>query len=200
MAHQDWDERYSGDDFVWHVAPNQFVASHLSKRTPGTAIDLGAGEGRNAVWLAQQGWRVRAVDFSAIGLEKGRTLATQHGVADAIDFVTADALVYEPPELVDLVLLSYLQLPVVERCTVLERAATWLAPGGRLFVIAHDRSNVEEGHGGPSSAEVCYDVSESVAVLHGLDVITAEVVQRSVETDDGPRTALDTLVIADRPR
>jgi hypothetical protein len=97
------------------------------------------------------------------------------------------------------VVLSYLQLPAGQRRTVLEHACTWLTPGGTLFVIAHDRSNVTDGYGGPPSAEVCYTVDDTVAALGGLEVNTAEVAERTVDTPDGPRTALDTLVIAQRP-
>ena len=72
-------------------------------------------------------------------------------------------------------------------------------PGGTLFVIAHDRSNVTDGYGGPPSPDVCYTVDETVDVLAGLDVVTAEVAQRHVDTPDGTKIALDTLVIARRP-
>jgi len=69
---QGWDERYADAELVWSGEPNVFVATHLSGRPVGVALDLGAGEGRNAVWLAMQGWDVTAVDFSAVGLEKAR--------------------------------------------------------------------------------------------------------------------------------
>ncbi len=95
--------------------------------------------------------------------------------------------------------LSYLQLPAPAQRTVLEHARSWLTPGGTLLVIAHDRSNVTDGYGGPPSADVCYRVDDTVAALDGLDVTVAEVAERVVKTPDGPRTALDTLVIARRP-
>jgi Fe2+ or Zn2+ uptake regulation protein len=64
-----WDERYTGRDYLWDVGPNQFVEQYLADATPGSAIDLAAGEGRNAVWLARQGWQVTAVDHSQVGLD-----------------------------------------------------------------------------------------------------------------------------------
>ncbi len=198
MDSEAWDERYAGSDYVWTVTANQFVERHLAGLQPGTAVDLGAGEGRNAVWLAQQGWRVTAVDFSEAGLEKGGRLAADHDVSGAVEFVLADATTWEPAGLVDLVVLSYLQLPEEEQRTVLTQAARWVAPGGTLFVIAHDRSNVEHGHGGPPSEAVCYDVDRTVAALDGLTVDVAEVAERKVETAEGTKTALDTLVIARR--
>ena len=197
MDSTQWDERYSTSELIWSGNANQFVERHLADLDPGTAVDLGAGEGRNAVWLAQRGWSVTAVDFSQVGLDKAARLATDHGVTIAVE--RADATTWQPAAPVDLVVLSYLQLPAGQRRTVLEHACTWLTPGGTLFVIAHDRSNVTDGYGGPPSAEVCYTVDDTVAALGGLEVNTAEVAERTVDTPDGPRTALDTLVIAQRP-
>ncbi len=198
MAVERWDERYAGREYLWDVTPNRFVERHLAELPPGHAIDLAAGEGRNAVWLASRGWRVTAVDFSRVGLEKAQRLADDHGVAERVEIVNADVLSYAPPAPVDLVVIAYLQIAAAQRQLVLEHASDWLRPGGTLFVIAHDRSNVEHGYGGPSDPDHCYDVAGTRAALHGLDITTAEVVERDVETDDGLRTALDTLVIAKR--
>ena len=81
MDRQQWDERYSGAEFEWSMHPNQFVAGQLAGLPPGRALDLAAGEGRNSVWLAERGWSVTAVDFSRVGLEKGRKLSAARGVA-----------------------------------------------------------------------------------------------------------------------
>jgi len=197
MDSTQWDERYSTSELIWTGRANQFVEANLADLEPGTAIDLGAGEGRNAVWLASRGWTVTAVDFSQVGLDKAQQLAAEHGAT--ITTVQADATTWEPDAPVDLVVLSYLQLPSDQQRIVLEHAATWLAPGGTLLVIAHDRSNVEYGHGGPPSADVCYTVDDTVAALDGLDISTAEVAERRVDTADGTKTALDTLVIARQP-
>jgi len=197
MDSKQWDERYSTSELIWTGRANQFVETNLADLEPGTAIDLGAGEGRNAVWLASRGWTVTAVDFSPVGLDKAQELAAEHGAT--ITTVQADATTWEPDAPVDLVVLSYLQLPSDQQRTVLEHAATWLTPGGTLLVIAHDRSNVEHGYGGPPSADVCYTVDDTVDALDALDISTAEVAERHVDTADGTRTALDTLVIARRP-
>ncbi len=197
MDSDGWDERYSSKEYVWNMAPNQFVEAHLSDLTPGRAIDLGAGEGRNAVWLASKGWKVTAVDFSDVGLDKGRRLADEHDVS--VEFTCADATTYEPPEPVDLVILSYLQVGPDGRGAVLAHSKTWLKPGGTLFVIAHDRTNIAGGYGGPSSESVCYNVDETVAAFEGLNIDTAVVAERVVDTPEGERVALDTLVIATQP-
>jgi SAM-dependent methyltransferase len=194
-----WDERYGGADYLWDVRPNQFVERHLGDLHPGTAVDLGAGEGRNAVWLAARGWDITAVDFSRVGLDKAARLAADHGVEDRVTLIEEDVLTFRPAEPVDLVVIAYLQIPPAQRRTVLGHAASWLRPGGRILVVAHDRSNVEHGHGGPPDPEVCYDVDEVTAAFGGLTIERAEVAKRPVETDEGTRIALDTLVIAQRP-
>ena len=175
-----WDERYADPDYLWDVGPNHFVEQLLADAEPGAAIDLAAGEGRNAVWLAQQGWSVAAVDFSEAGLGKARQLAERRGVGERVMTVAADALTYQPDEPVDLVVIAYLQLPAPMVRTVLEHAVAWLRPGGRLFIVAHDRSNHEHGYGGPPMPDVLYDLDDTVAALDGLEIETAEVAQRQV--------------------
>jgi SAM-dependent methyltransferase len=194
-----WDERYASQEYVWSVNVNRFVEQHLGPLRPGTAIDLAAGECRNAVWLAERGWQVTAVDFSAVGLEKGRRLADEHGVAERLDLVRADVMTWAPAAPVDLVLIAYLQLSGEDRRAVLHRAAQWVRPGGHVFVVAHDRSNVTDGYGGPQSAEVCYDADETAAALVPLVIHVAAVEERAVDTPDGPRVALDTVVMASAP-
>ncbi|RLE23483.1 MAG: class I SAM-dependent methyltransferase [Actinobacteria bacterium] len=197
MDSSGWDKRYSTKDLVWTGRANQFVEQHLADIEPGSAIDLGAGEGRNSVWLAKRGWKVTAVDFSQVGLDKALQLAADNDVEISIE--CADATTFEAPDDVDLVILSYLQVGQEDQQKILEHAATWLRPGGTLFVIAHDRSNITDGYGGPPVPEVCYTVAETTDAIEGLEVSTAEVAERQVETGEGTRTALDTLVIARRP-
>ncbi|HPE13849.1 MAG: class I SAM-dependent methyltransferase [Actinobacteria bacterium] len=192
MDAQGWDDRYQDSELVWSATPNLFVAQYLSGRTPGMAVDLGAGEGRNAVWLATQGWDVTAVDFSAAGLAKARSMAFEAQVELAT--VVSDVDHYHPTTPVDLVLLSYLQVPDEHQRRILRRAAEWLQPGGAVFVVAHDKANVDNGHGGPPDPDVCYTVENTVAALSELRIEVAELAQRPV---DGA-VALDTVVLAVR--
>lgn len=192
MDAQGWDERYQDAELVWSGEPNRFVAQHLAGLAPGDAVDLGAGEGRNAVWLAGRGWRVTAVDFSAVGLSKARRMAFEAEVELAT--VVGDVETYEPSFPVDLVLISYLQIPDLQQLGLLRRVKEWLNPGGVVFVVAHDKSNVADGYGGPQDVDVCYDVQQTVTALAGLRIEVAEVAQRPV---DGA-VALDTVVLARR--
>jgi SAM-dependent methyltransferase len=197
---REWDERYSGAEFEWTTRPNQFVAAELADLPPGRALDLAAGEGRNSVWLAERGWWVTAVDFSGVGLEKGRKLGTARGIDEArIEWVVADLTDYEPEQGVfDLALIAYFQVGADLRGTVLGRAAAALAPGGTLFLVGHDLANLTEGVGGPQYPEVLYTPEAISAELGGLRVLRAERVQRTVERDGASATAIDTLVRAIR--
>ena len=200
MDSQQWDERYAGAEFQWTTRPNQFVAAELAGLPPGRALDLAAGEGRNAVWLAERGWRVTAVDFSRVGLDKGRTLSAARGIDDArVAWIVTDLRDYEPEDgAFDLVLIAYFQVLAELRASVLARAAAALAPGGTLLVIGHDLTNLAEGTGGPQDPDVLYTPEAVSAELPGLRLVRAERVHRTVERDDGPATAIDTLVRAVR--
>jgi SAM-dependent methyltransferase len=183
-----WDERYRTADRLWSVTPNLFVADRLLHSPPGRGLDLAAGEGRNAVWLASLGWQMTAVDFSEVGVSRGSAQS------DEVEFVVADVLVWEPVAAFDLVLIAYLQLAPAEFEKVVRRAREWLQPGGELFMIGHDVSNIKGGWGGPQNPEILWDVPTILAWLDGMTVIESEVVRRPVETDDGRQFARDALV------
>jgi SAM-dependent methyltransferase len=195
-----WDERYADRDLVWSATPNRTVEAQVEGLPPRRALDLAAGEGRNAIWLAEQGWQVTALDFSPVGADKGRQLAAARGVD--VDWVVADATTWDPPEAgFELVVVAYLQLPEDARRAAHQRAARAVAPGGRFLLVAHDRDNLTEGYGGPPDDRVLMTAADVVDDLcgSGLETVTAERIERHIETDDGPRTALDCLVVATRP-
>jgi SAM-dependent methyltransferase len=192
-----WDERYAATELVWSAGPNQFVEQELADLPPGRALDLACGEGRNARWLAQQGWQVTAMDFSPVAIEKGRRLAEQQ--TDRIDWQVGDVLNTALPADLDLVVIAYLQVSSVERATAMRRAFAALAQGGRLFVIGHDTTNLTEGTGGPPDPAVLYTAEDVLDDLAGeeLEVVRAERVARTVTSPDDPEstsTAWDALV------
>lgn len=203
MEQRDWDERYASTELVWSADPNLFVRDEVAGLAPGRALDLAAGEGRNSIYLASIGWRVTAVDFSAVALDKGRRLAAgleDASSADRLEWVVADLRTYAPEAAAyDLVLLCYLQLPAADRAAALRAATSALAPGGTLLVIAHALANLTEGTGGPQDPSVLYepgDVVEALPAEAGLVIERADRVTRPVE---GHRDAIDTLVRARRP-
>lgn len=203
MDAEAWDQRYAASELVWSRAPNQFVAAELADLAPGTAVDLAAGEGRNAIWLASRGWSAAAVDFSQVALDKGAQLVDQAGLEldGTVTWVCADATTWQPAEPVDLVVVAYLQLPAEDRRRAVRSAVTMLRPGGTLLLVAHDSTNLTEGTGGPQDPSVLMTADDVLDDLSGLDVevLHAERVAREVRSADEHggeerRTAWDCLV------
>ncbi len=189
MDAPDWNRRYAETELVWSAGPNRFLAAEAAELPPGRALDLACGEGRNAIWLAERGWQVTAVDFSEVAVEKGRKRNAE------VEFAVADLLAYEPAEAAfDLVIVFYLQLPAGELRTVLRRAARAVAPGGTFLLVGHDLRNLAEGHGGPQDATVLYTPEDVAGAIGELELERAETVKRPV---DGA-VALDVLVRARR--
>ena len=199
MSVADWDARYQGPDLVWRTTPNMWVAQQTRDLVPGRALDLACGEGRNSIWLSQQGWQVTGADFSAAGLDKARTLAqSQPAPAHPIIWLCADATTFAGTTTFDLAMLVYLQLPPLDRRAAIHAAWSALAPGGTLLVIAHHLDNLHSGVGGPQDPEVLYTQQDVLADLAQIDpaatIQLAERVERAVTGHALP--ALDTLVRA----
>lgn len=204
MDAKHWDERYAATDLVWSAEPNRFVAELISPLTPGRAIDLAAGEGRNAIWLAQQGWEVVAVDYSRVAVERTSDLAREHlgDNASRLTALVGDATMAAPggPAAYDLALFSYLQLPADEWRRALRHGVEAVRPGGHVVIILHSARNLTEGWGGPQAADVLYDPDDVVDAVEGLPVTVerSEIRVRTVPTDAGDRDALDTVVVLKR--
>lgn len=191
MRAEDWDQRYA-EQQQWSSEPNALVAELLVGLPPGDAVDLAAGEGRHALWLAGRGWRVTAVDFSAVGLRRGE----EQPRAERVTWVTADVTTWAAPAGgLDLVLVAYLHLPEPGMRALLRRAVDWLRPGGRLLVLGHDVENLTAGVGGPQDPAILHSVARLAPVAALLDVDRLEQVRR--ETPAGP--AVDTLLWGRRP-
>lgn len=206
-----WDARYAATAQVWSAEPNVFVAQACGDLPPGRAADVACGEGRNAVWLAERGWSVTALDFSAVAVHKTRALAERRGLVDRVAARVDDATRWEADGPVDLAVLCYLQLPAPARGEAVRRAFAQLAPGGTLLVVAHDSTNLAEGTGGPQDPAVLYRAEDVLADLGpaAYDVVHAARVARTVGGPAGSggdphrgepeRTAWDCLVQLRRP-
>lgn len=193
LDEQAWDKRYEGGELVWGAGPNRFLVEQVSNLTPGTALDVACGEGRNAIWLAEQRWRVVGVDFSSVGLVKARRLAQERGVT--VDWLQSDLDTWIPPNPYDLVVVMYLHLPTDVRHRVFAKMAKSVAVGGTMLVVGHDLSNLSQGYGGPQDPAVLYGPDDVVAGLDGsLEIELAERVDRWVEGPEGRAKAIDVLV------
>jgi 2-polyprenyl-3-methyl-5-hydroxy-6-metoxy-1,4-benzoquinol methylase len=138
-----WEERYSGEEKIWSGDPNPQLVTEVSRLTPGTALDVGCGEGGDVIWLARQGWRVTGADFSANGLARAARHAEEAGVADRTDWWQVDARTFEAGgRSFDLVTTHFLHPPDGGMVEVARRLAGAVAPGGHLLVVGHAPSHV----------------------------------------------------------
>lgn len=133
-----WDERYGSEDRVWSGDPNGALVGEVSGLAPGRALDLGCGEGGDAIWLARRGWRVVAADVSRVALDRAEQHARAAGVADRIGWERHDLARSFPEGSFDLVSAQFLHSPVdMPREDILRSAAAAVAPGGVLLVVGH---------------------------------------------------------------
>jgi SAM-dependent methyltransferase len=199
-----WDERYAASELVWSAEPNRFVAEIVGVLTPGSALDVAAGEGRNAIWMVQQGWTVVATDYSEVAVDRmrARAAALLGDDASRLTPLVADATTAAPgdPASFDLALFSYLQLPREPMRAAFRAGVEAVRPGGHVVVVCHAGRNLAEGWGGPSAREVLHDPDEVTDLVDGLPVQVQQsgIRVRPVETDDGPHEALDTVVVLTR--
>jgi SAM-dependent methyltransferase len=195
VEREDWELEYGRPDRAPAQRPGRLLVEATEGLAPGRALDLACGEGRNAAWLAERGWRVTAVDFSAEALRRARRLGAD------VDWRQADVREVEIAEgAYDLVVLAYLHLPPDAMQAMLARAAGGVRPGGRLVVIGHHVDNHEHGCGGPSNPAVLHDPEWIGGALDGFQVERADrVAHPSTPEHGGTGTALDSLVVAQKP-
>lgn len=142
-----WDERYASER-VWSGNVNPQLPEVVRDLTPGTAVDVGCGEGGDVIWLAARGWRATGVDFSPVGLDRAAGHARDAGVAEQCEWLVGDVRDWTPGRTWDLVTAHYLHLPTAEMIAAVRRLAAAVAPGGTLLVVGHHPEDVHShGHG-----------------------------------------------------
>ncbi len=199
-----WEARYRSTrgehGRVWSGQVNAAVEREVAGLTPGTALDLGCGEGGDALWLAANGWTVTAIDISAAALDVGRAEAQRAGLADRIHWVRGDLSTWEPTSAFDLVTSAFLHSPVeLPRDEVLRRAASAVAPGGRLLVVGHGAAPPgsklsHHDHDGPP-LPTTDEVLESLALTDEWITETRAMVERSAIWRDGSTVTLVDAVL-----
>ncbi|MGE3286477.1 MAG: class I SAM-dependent methyltransferase [Pseudonocardia sp.] len=205
-----WDDRYLANERVWSGRVNPVLATTVADLPPGRALDLGCGEGGDAVWLARHGWHVTAVDVSGAALERVAAVAAQEGVADRVDVERHDLDVTFPAGEFDLVSAQFLQSPIpFGREEVLRRATGAVAPGGVLLVVAHAEPppwawRHEHAEGVTPHAPVFPTPGGDLAALRlgeGWTVLRAETAGREATGPDGETGELvDSVVLVRRDR
>lgn len=192
MSHQAnldrWNSRYAGDDYLFGTKPNAFLAGQRDRLAPGRrALAVADGEGRNGVWLAEQGLRVTAVDFAPAALAKARRLATERGVA--VTFVEADLAAWEWPEQrFDVVAAIFIQFadPTL-REAIFQGIRRTLAPGGLLLLQGYRPEQLQYGTGGPPHAENMYTAALLQDAFSGLEILHLQEHDSVIEEGTGHR-------------
>ncbi|TFV62473.1 UNVERIFIED_ORG: methyltransferase domain-containing protein [Bacillus sp. AZ43] len=199
-----WEERYRAHAHVWSGRPNAQLVAHASDLAPGTALDLGCGEGGDAIWLAARGWRVTAVDFSTVALERAAAHAAEAGpeVAGRITWVHADLTEWTPQQRAfDLVSTQFIHLPEEPRRRLFAAAAAAVAPGGTLVIAGHHALDLEHGANRPNVPGMFFTAEEIAESLDGdaWDVRVADTVERPAGSHEGDvATVHDAVLVAGR--
>jgi SAM-dependent methyltransferase len=193
---EEWDRRYASAPRVFRAEPDESLVALVTPLVPGKAVDLGAGEGRNSLWLARQGWRVVAVDASRVGLGRLSEAAADEGLS--VETVVGDLVSYlaetrTVEEGFDLVVLAYVHPDRSGRAELLTAAADSLRPGGHLFVVGHHVSSL--GLAGPPDPERLY-TEEDLRVVPGVQILRLE---RRGGKSDVSEPGTDVLMWARRP-
>lgn len=190
-----WDQRHGARDPIEAPDPDPTLVAVCEGLSPGRALDLACGDGRNSIWLAANGWEVTGVDFSSVALDRAANAARSARVA--VTWRQEDLLAWRPDEAAfDLVTLVFLHLPIAERAVVYGSAARAVARGGRLLVIGHDRTNLTDGIGGPPDPDVLFTADEVAETLAGSFVIERAAAARRGSGEG--RVPIDAVVVARR--
>jgi len=179
-----WDTRYDSEQFAYGTAPNAFLRARALRLPAGGRLLLpGEGEGRNGAWLAEQGFAVAAVDYSATGLEKARALAEERGVT--IDTGHADLTTWDWPESAfDGVAAIFFHLPEEYRRPLHRAMLNALRPGGRLLLEGFTKDQLDYGTGGPPVPEMLFDPAELEEDFAAARLLELETEVRRL--DEGP--------------
>jgi SAM-dependent methyltransferase len=199
-----WDERYSSQSSLWSGNPNVQLISETSQLSPGAALDVGSGEGADAIWLAQRGWQVTAVDLSTVAIRRATAHAAQAGATTAgrIEWLHADLADWDPgPARYDLVSAQYMHLPAQMREALFRRLAGSVTPGGTLLIVGHHPSDLQTIPR-PLPPELFFTGDDIVALLDpGVwDIITNTAPPRSATDPDGHAVTLHDTVLRARRR
>lgn len=199
-----WDERYRTRPALWSGKPNPNLVAEAGQLTPGTALDVGAGEGADAIWLAGRGWQVTAVDLSAVALDRAAAHAAQAGagIAERISWRHEDITSWDPGRY-SLVSAQYLHLPPDLRRALFGRLAQAVAAGGVLLIVGHHPSDLQTTMPRPPMPELFYTADDIAGDLDPGDwaILTSAARGRTASDPDGNTVTIhDTVFQARRQR
>ena len=197
-AAQQWDETYLGRPRMWSGQPNPQLIAEAAHLAPGTALDLGCGEGADAIWLAGRGWMVTALDVSAVALERATAHAQENGQGANIEWVQQDLATWVPAQLFDLVTAQFLHSTVMPWQQALQLAAAAVRTGGTLLVVGHPPDGLPPWgqHHAPERFYTAEELARELGIEApewGLDVADAR--HRSITGPDGEAAAVTDAVL-----
>ena len=201
FTQQFWDERYAASDRIWSGRPNPRLVEHATELMPGIAVDVGCGEGADAVWLAERGWRVTGVDVSVVALERAKQHAGEAGLADRTSWLQADLVAGDAlPAGADLVSAQYLHVPGDVFAAVYAGIAAAVRPGGALLVVGHHPADRDTGLRNPRLSHLLFAPEQVTDLLDtGWRIDIADAPTREVAGEAGePVVVTDTVVLATR--
>jgi SAM-dependent methyltransferase len=197
-----WDERYSSKPAIWSGKPNPQLVRQVTDLEPGAALDVGSGEGADAIWLAQRGWLVTGVDISQVALDRAAAQAARVGVAARITWLREDITAWRPePARYDLVSAQFMHLPAPARDVLFRDLAAAVTTGGTLLIVAHHPSDLQTTVPRPPMPERFYTADEIAGGLDSRewDVVTSAAEPRSVLDPEGRDVTIhDTVLMARR--
>lgn len=193
-----WDERYSSSERIWSGAPNPHLVDVVGGLVPGSAVDIGCGEGADVLWLAHRGWRATGVDLSQVALDRGAARAAQEGVEAT--WLQADLLAETLPEQYDLVSAHFVHVPTQLFAPLYTRLGAAVAPGGSLLVVGHHPHDVETGVRHHHGDDILFTPDRVVGLLdpQHWDVRRADAPTRTQRVEDADVAVTDTVVHAVR--
>ena len=192
-----WNAKYEVSEFIYTKVANRFIVEFCEPLTPGVAIDLAGGEGRNTVWLAERGWTVENIDISPVGLQKCTQFAAERSVSDRVRVLCASGADFKSTLApADLGIVPYLQVEEALLAASLKNLVGQIKPGGILVGVWHARENLGVGFGGPQDPAVLPSVESMTRICAGLslDVEVCELRDGQVQTKDGLKPSI-TLVL-----
>ena len=201
-----WDERYSSSNQIWSGNPNQRLVEQVADLSPASALDVGCGEGADAIWLATRGWQVTAIDVSPVALQRAAERATEAGreAADRIIWQQADILAWDPaPRQFDLVSAQFIHLPALAREYLHRRLSAAVRPGGSLLIVGHHPADLETTMRRPNLPGFFYTADEVADVLEPGDwqiVVAGAPERQALDPDGRPVTISDAVLHAVRRR